>query len=251
MDWSKAKNILIVALLATNLILLGAIYVEKAEVKSSDEATLREDTVLLLKEHGIYVEEDIIPEKDQRLPVLFVKYEEGDQSIIASVLEDSDIRVAEGAGEEAYRQAADQLILLAGFYRKSMVYRSVIEEEGTVTVNYGMEYEGFSVDNSQLAVTFEDGRPVDMMRKWAEPFSMGKNKKQVMPALTALIKFMTEQETAVPEEERDDIFIEEIRLVYWLEGYEESDNVSEDTAVPYWCIHYNGDQLSYIAAYEQ
>ena len=132
-----------------------------------------------------------------------------------------------------------------------MVYQNVIAEEETVTVNYGMEYEGFSVDNSQMIVTFEHGKPVSIIRRWAEPFSMGKNKKQVMPALTALIKFMTEQEAAASEEERDDIFIEEIRLVYWLEGYAESDNVSEDTAVPYWCIHYNGGQLSYIAAYEQ
>ena len=111
MDWSKAKNILIIALLATNFILIGAIYVEKAEVRSSDEATLRGDTVLLLKEHGIYVEEDMIPEKDQRLPVLFVKYEEGDQSVIASVLENSDIYIEKGAGEEAYRQGRRKEIL--------------------------------------------------------------------------------------------------------------------------------------------
>ena len=53
------------------------------------------------------------------------------------------------------------------------------------------------------------------------------------------------------EEDREDVFVDEIRLVYWLEGYTENGGVSEDTAVPYWCIEYNGDQRAYISAYEQ
>ena len=47
------------------------------------------------------------------------------------------------------------------------------------------------------------------------------------------------------------VTVEEIRLVYWLEGYTENGGVSEDTAVPYWCIEYNGGNSIHIAAYEE
>ena len=47
------------------------------------------------------------------------------------------------------------------------------------------------------------------------------------------------------------IQVDQVRLVYWLEGYTENGGVSEDTAVPYWCIEYNGGNSVHIAAYEE
>ncbi|MBR5000778.1 MAG: hypothetical protein IKY08_02330, partial [Firmicutes bacterium] len=70
----------------------------------------------------------------------------------------------------------------------------------------------------------------------------------VLPASEALIRFMTALERETKE---TPVTVEEIRLVYWLEGYTENGGVSEDTAVPYWCIEYNGGNSVHIAAYEE
>lgn len=252
MDWSKAKSILIIALLATNLILFSAIYMEKDRVDGTSEDTIKEDTILLLESHGIYVDPDLIPEKDQQLPVLFLKYVVADPEKIELLVEESDIDLQPGATEEEFRQAADSLVQKAGFYQKSLTFQNVtVRDDQETVVHYGMEYAGYPVDNCHLSVTFRKGKPAAIDINWAEPFSVGKNKKQVMTALTALIKFMAEQEDQVYEgQERIPIYIDQISLVYWLEGYTGDSSVSEDTAVPYWRIDYNGDQTTYIPGYE-
>ena len=76
----------------------------------------------------------------------------------------------------------------------------------------------------------------------------GRDMRVVDPASEALIRFMTALERETKE---TPVTVEEIRLVYWLEGYTENGGVSEDTAVPYWCIEYNGGNSVHIAAYEE
>ena len=251
MDWSKAKNILIAALMITNLILIGAIYGSMDQPDGSDREDIKENTILLLREHRIYVEEDVIPEKNQSLPVLSVRYRTVDQEKADRALKEWAEPLSESAADEAYYDAADELLRQAEINAASLVHQSVQRMDEEISVIYGVEHKGYSLDNSRLIVTFRGGAPVAIGTSWAEPVTMGKNKKQVMTASTALIKFMSELETSQTEVDRKDVFVDEIRLVYWLEGYTENGGVSEDTAVPYWCIEYNGDQRAYISAYEQ
>ncbi len=251
MDWSKAKNILIIALLITNLVLLGAIYHSREGSASNDGENRMNDTILLLKEHDIYVDEELIPERNQRLPVLSVRYQAADEEEIERTLEESRIALSQDAADEEYAQAANQLLQEAGISGEGFTHQKVQRLGDEVNVLYGVEYDGYSLDNARLLVSFRDGKPSSIGKSWAEAVTMGKNKKRVMTACTALIKFMSELESAAKDQPREAVMIDEIRLVYWLEGYTENGGVSEDTAVPYWCIRYNGDQRSYIAAYEQ
>ena len=77
MDWTKAKNILIMALLITNLI-LGFIYFVDMRQGEVRRTNVMEDTVALLKSHGISISTDI-PVFTKRMPVLFVRCEVRDQ----------------------------------------------------------------------------------------------------------------------------------------------------------------------------
>jgi len=251
MDWSKAKNILIAALLVTNLVLLGAIYGNTDRSGVNDGENIKEDTVLLLKEHEIYVEESLIPDRSQRMPVLSVRYRTAEEEAVNNALKESTTILSESASEEEYSQAADELLAAAGISCNDFIHREIQRQENRVDVVYGVEYEGYSLDNARLTVSFQEGKPVAMETSWVEAVAMGKNKKRIMTASTALVKFMTALESDGENHPREAVIVDEIRLVYWLEGYTESGSVSEDTAVPYWCIRYNGDQRSYIAAYEQ
>ena len=53
MDWSKAKNILIAALLVTNLILGMAIYRNVNGGSGAEQEELKQNTILLLSSQGI------------------------------------------------------------------------------------------------------------------------------------------------------------------------------------------------------
>lgn len=250
MDWSKAKNILIVALLITNLVLLGAIYHTRDHSDAKDVEHMKEDTVLLLREHDIYVREDLIPDRIQRMPVLSVRYRTVETDAIAQAIEKSGVSLLPHASEKEYNKAADELLSAAGVSCEHFMHRDVQRQGDSVEVVYGVQYQGYSLDNARFSVIFQGGRPVSMGNSWVEVISMGKNKKWIMTASTALVKFMT----SLRNEEfsfKESIIVDEIRLVYWLEGYTDNIGVSEDTAVPYWCIRYNEDQWGYIPAYEQ
>lgn len=248
MDWSKAKNILIAALLITNLILGTAIYRTTTGSGGSEQEGIKQNTILLLGEHGIYVEEEQVPERTERLPVLSVRYRTLSEESMALAINGSTIQLEPSASEEEYCQAAEKLLRGMGLFQEYFVCEGRQEDGETYVVSYGMEFEGQYLDNSKLKVIFRDGKPVDISSSWAEPVTMGQNKKRVLPASEALVRFMTIVEG---ENVEKPIQVDQIRLVYWLEGYTEHGGVSEDTAVPYWCIQYNGGISVHIAAYTE
>ena len=114
MDWSKAKNILIVALLITNLILGLAIYSGRDTYGGYDAAEVRNNTVLLLKEHGIFVEEEIIPERVERLPIMSVRYRTVSDEKVAETIAAYRLHLADGTSDEEYRRASEELLMAVG-----------------------------------------------------------------------------------------------------------------------------------------
>lgn len=255
MDWSKAKNILIAALLITNLILGTAIYNNANSSAGREQETIKQNTILLLQGHRIYVEEDIVPGRTERLPVMSVRYRTVSRDGAAAAIAASGVSLAPTASEDEYRRAAERVLDMAGVPMEIHEYEEIIEEGTRTIVRFGTKYQGYFLDNAKVQVIFRGGVPRGLSETWAEPVSMGQNRKRVLPAHEALIRFMTlleeEQRNQASDEVREDIHVEQIRLVYWLEGYTENGGVSEDTAVPYWCIQYNDGNSVHIAAYEE
>ena len=248
MDWSKAKNILIAALLITNLMLGMAIYRNVNGTAGIEQEEIKQNTIQLLSEHGIFVDEAQIAERTERLPVLTVRYRTISDESIAGAISSSTVDLGESASEEEYCQAAEQLLRGMGLFQEYFICEGRQEENGEYVVSYGMEFEDHYLDNSKLEVIFREGKIADLSSSWAEPVTMGQNRKRVLPATEALIRFMTTLDRDTLE---NPVQVDQVRLVYWLEGYTENGGVSEDTAVPYWCIKYNGENSVHIAAYEE
>ena len=66
MEWSKAKNILIVLLAVVDIFLCG-IYVYRTEQAKSEELALRSEVCKVLKKQGISVEESMIPQDSMEI----------------------------------------------------------------------------------------------------------------------------------------------------------------------------------------
>lgn len=80
MDWTKAKSILIVALLITNLI-IGMAYYAKIKEANSRQIAAAQSTQIYLGEKGITLDVEI-PDEVLKKPVLFVRFqppEEGEE----------------------------------------------------------------------------------------------------------------------------------------------------------------------------
>lgn len=75
MNWEKAKTVLIVALLITDLFLAGVLYADRMRVAPAENAaSFHRETKELLKDAGIALEAEI-PKDGSSLPILDVAYE--------------------------------------------------------------------------------------------------------------------------------------------------------------------------------
>ena len=71
MDWSKAKNIIIAALLAANLLIGGNLLAQRHE-KQEYLRVAAEDTVAFLEASGMEIDAEL-PRQDKKLPVVFLR----------------------------------------------------------------------------------------------------------------------------------------------------------------------------------
>lgn len=254
MDWTKAKNILIVALLLTDFILGGLYYFQYVRGDVAPESEI-EATLEVLKNHSIYVDTEI-PERSKRMPVLFVKYDETDQKRIDVVLLGQEGDSSFKPTEKNLRDLCDSVLEQCGFTEETLSYDSCHVDEQGASVIYKNVYNGIPVEESGITCRVEEGEVVSVGRLWLTPAGYGKTKQKVIQATDALIQFMSDWVKKEKDEPEGDfpkeIHIEKIDLVYWLDlSVGPSDGVTEDTAFPAWRLTYNGGQMTFIDAYDQ
>ena len=244
MDWTKAKTILIVALLVTNLILV-AFYVTQNNRFESDDQEMKEITVKLLESKGIIVETDI-PEEHARMPKLTVQFDKMNEDIINAQIEKQKALSGSDLTDEKLKEVTKKFIENCGMMNKNVTFNKIERSGSQIRVTYKNYIDGIAIEDSYIIFTFTDGKITDFKRYWLNPLETGDIKKEVMPAVAALIKFMSENKT------EEKIYVEEISLVYWLDSSSfDAESPVTDTAFPAWKITYNRGSTQYVPAWEQ
>ena len=132
MDWSKAKSILIVALLVTNLI-MGLLYGQAVWEQKKDRAKQTELVLAYLEDRGIGLGEDL-PKAPLRMPVLFVRLSQSQLEENPKLVYFNHVLV-EGS-EDAYRiipiQTGQNRREIISAPKAILKYLSLLEEEGLV-----------------------------------------------------------------------------------------------------------------------
>lgn len=259
MDWSKAKTILIIALLFTNLILLWN-YDFKSDTKTPDADT--EALLKVLEAQDIYLDVEL-PGKHADMPILSIRYQQTDKALVREKIAEANT-VEPDSLDEIYVSAAEGFIKELGYDSDTMVFSEVrngenlpfetpkdfaaadeIENPEAVCkqVVFRNIFEDIPVEESYMICTYVDGKLTDFNRYWLEPVETGKRKMHTVSAASAMVTFMSEQS------EKEPITVEDIRLVYWLDdaGFDAETAVS-DTAFPAWKITYNGGKTTHIEA---
>jgi len=234
MDWTKAKTILIVALL---------IFV-KADDRPTEEMLLSE-TIELLEAKNIYIDTEL-PTKHNKMPILSVEYDRLDQNLLQEQLW-SQIPLNQGQrSTENILNMTEDFLRKCDIWRDTAVLDRIENEEGIIKVYYKNVYENYLIEDSYIICTVEDGQVTEIDRYWLNPVNFGKTKKATMSASAALINFMSEKN------EMGSILVEDMEMVYWLDSavYGTETTIS-DTAFPAWKITYNDGQIKHIPAYNE
>ncbi len=212
MDWRHAKTILIIALIITDLFLVGVIARgDSANDTGTDNSAMLEE---ILAENNIYVDCDA-DVRPAEMPALTVQYIESD-----------DVMLAEKLAQSGHAVVLD-----------------VDESSGVRKVTYGTEVDGYPVEESFMVCTYRGGGMASADIRWLDPVNLSQRKMATGSSASALIGFMSEYSGD------KEIHIQDVRLIYWLdESGTEGDRPVYDTALPAWKITYDGGRAYYQEA---
>jgi len=244
MDWTKAKTILIVALLATNLFLILTYGLDRLEPERE-----KRDALLTILENNQITLEGEIPETPGKIPLLYVEYSGITREILQKQIREKSYRTPAGnTGEEELVKAGENFLRDMGLLENTLSFDKITSIGGRKVVQYINQSNGMKVETSYIRLYFRQGILVDGDIYWLEIRETSQKKRNVISPSEALIRFMGETR----EMERP-FTIHGVELVYWLDdsSFEGEGTTIADTALPAWKISFGEDRVHYIYAYEQ
>ena len=242
MDWTKAKTILIIALIVTDFFLVGAC------IQKEDNRELKNEKALLhvLEENEIYVDLPRIPEKHGDMPTLFVEYRVIPDAEKARLFEDASFQVS-GTEDADYTDIGKRLLEELNLSRKEIGEGEIQrQEDGSVRVVFGCTAGDKELAGSSITFVFREGRLTAIDNSLFLPQEFSEKKLRTISAAAALINFMAERE------ERETVHIAGMKLVYWINrDFYESVGAVSDTALPAWKITLADGRNFYVEALEK
>ena len=276
MDWSKAKNIMIVAFIFTNIFLIY-ILVGKSSIEDPIlSKAFVEKSESLLEGYGIKVETDI-PKTKAQLNTIVVKYENKDEGKINRLFFDGrgeraeedglvsleyegqiiklgkkdikyskniDDRVYENLNKEEAIKLSKDFMTERGYTISDMVLDYVVEKDGGYLIEYSKLYKDKIVETSYTRF-FVDSRGVKTFdRLWLEIDSEGENQLDIFPASKAILGLLG-------KEDYKGKTIVDISLCYYFNSEHNLEDVREFTgrAIPAWRIKFSDGQKFIVDEY--
>ncbi|MDR0425510.1 MAG: hypothetical protein LBH39_08710 [Clostridiales Family XIII bacterium] len=270
MDWTKAKTILIIALLATNVTLLAVYSLEWKQRERVDEGVIFE----ILEAANVRIEAEL-PDYPKRMAVLYVRPQPADHRTIMEILANQAAPEREGGqgaepapggdgeagadgkepggdgpGEaeiDAAVAAADGVMRECGYLTENA--RRILPvsyENGKILIKYRNVYDNIPIEESSAVCEVENGRVMSLERKWYMPVELHDKKGEIMGPAEAMIMLLPDKD------ESEAMSIKKVELVYWVspEGAGVESPVA-DTALPAWKITDGRGRETYIPAYRQ
>lgn len=243
MDWSKAKNIILIGLIFTNIFLLSQYAMQYRNLMQGSEA-ISDYTINILSKNNITIDSDIPMEIAKMFP-LTVSYSDLSEAEGQNLIAAAEVVKPDDRNKTGYRKAANKLLENNGWMNDNTKVERVTESDEQFTVEYGNYYAGIPLEESKMTLTYESGRLIDIKRHWLLVAEEGERKIDVMSPLSALLGLMSSVDT------NQKTIVQDIKLVYYVMPYNSDMGILYDTAFPAWAIQYNGDQIKYISTIEQ
>ncbi|SKC88446.1 two-component system regulatory protein YycI [Maledivibacter halophilus] len=280
MDWVKAKNILIVAFIITNLIL--GYYTLKDMKANRYSDTISEEKIndikKIFEEKNIIIKADI-PKKTFRVPEITVKYESYDKEeiedkflgenesdnketvkltsnnkliIYKKSLNDNNTK----SSEEEAKEIAYDFIKEHGYENDEIELWDIKKENNEYEILYKQRYENIILDNGYMKITVKNDQVVYFERRWLQATNVKSIEKGIIPTTKALLLVIDKLET-MKDTKDSKVVITDINLVHSLDIHE-LDGIFEEKwyvgdekkGLLYWRIILQDGEYIDIEAYE-
>jgi regulatory protein YycI of two-component signal transduction system YycFG len=126
MDWTKAKTILIIALVVTNLVLI-ATYLAQNNRLQNDEKEMEEVIVKLLEEKNIFVETEI-PGERIKMAKLTVQFDKMDEEAVKAQMASTQTLPESERTEENLVAMADAFIEKCGLMTENVTFEAITQK---------------------------------------------------------------------------------------------------------------------------
>ena len=271
MDWSKAKSILIIALIITNSILFGFnIYNQNTAKDLLNSKKFVKETTELLNERGIKLDCRIPTYKD-KLPTLRVEFEtynasnmnelffEGRGSVespnnsltkisngdkLITIINDRRIRYENSDEKKVYdikelseaKDIAENFLMKYKFDTNDMELTHSEESNGLFYLNYSKIHDGIIIERSYTNIIVGSSGIISMDRLWLNVTDISSASVTLSSASKALLSLLDENEYYNKT-------IKNIEMCYYFDpeaqGYvEDITKAEQGRAIPAWRIQF-------------
>lgn len=277
MDWSKAKSILIIALLITNSILFGFnLYNHNLTKDSTSTKEFSEETTKLLEEKGIQID-SYIPKTRSKLPTLRVEFETYDSEDLnnkffdnigeienpstdfsrinynkelITIMNNRRMRYESASTVKKYeiskfseaQNIANNFLLENQFDTRDMQLTHMSKDGDNYILYYSKIHGGIIIERSYTNFVINETGVVSMDRLWLNVTDISQSEIYLMPAAKALL-------TLLDNEEYYNKTITNIDECYYFDpeeqGYvEDITKAEQGRAIPAWRIQFSdGENL--------
>ncbi len=259
MDWSKTKNIIIIALLCTNIFLIF-IYIEKNQVFQQFEDN--QTYIDALEKKNVEIACDVVRESE-KMPTLKVLYDSQESEKIQSfIAENEDIQFFQKNGAVGDSEKLRESLQKAGLQSKYMKLVKMAQNQGKIVLTYTNYYEDKPIGGSDIEFTFtEEGKLVGIEGRFIDNISENNTKINVSNPYLAIFEFIsrrengdvliannekTDQPVGNPE---DEIIIKNIKQGFIIKRGVFEEKVLSDTVFPAWEITDENYNRIYIESY--
>lgn len=245
MEWSKIKNILIIALILTDIFLISLLIFSDRENRHGDNSISVEDALVVLSKNDITVSSKI-PETDPEMPVLTLTYDQDNGSFFYTSSETA-LTLTENTALDLANSFISGLNLPQGENNSLQAVNVYPSEDGSgrYIVTFGSYYEDYKLEDSYILCYVSSDGVTEMLKNHATAEISGNSKQEIIPAASALLKYMNQLKSADPNSAKEII---DVSLVYMIDSPYDG-NITSDTAFPTWKITASDNSITYISAY--
>ncbi len=285
MDWIKAKNILIIALIATNIFLIfnsrNMIFREGHSQAKSDD--FYEYAISFLRERGLVIEAEM-PKNNIFMPMIMVEYELFDHEEIAKLFLGPEYKVTndtvfkykdkilkvegnkkllffDNSNESVVHKLSNDKVqeLSEKFLNEHLLMREglVLEEINLKIVEPGnfyyevvfrQKHNDFFLENSYVYVYIDERGVFEARVKLLNVREVTTQKKEPISAIEAIIKALGR----IKDENEEKVTVVKIELGYYFDvknsKVSDWDTIKAGTAMPTWKITLENGKKYYVTA---
>jgi len=239
MDWTKAKTILIVALLATNLFLIYSHQTRHIDVRETgnDEVIAQ-----LMEQRNLELAVEI-PKEQPDMHILHGEYLSVDDAEVKALAESMP------AVDSGYEKVAEDFLEYLGILDEAVSYDSTLtasdeaeKAKYDICVHFINRVDGLQIAENFIDVYFKDGQVSDLKYHFLDDVELSQRRVETISAAVAAMSIGSES----PNEK---LVITDIRPVYWVPETDiELGETVSDTAFPAWEITLASGEKRYVEA---